>query len=297
VNEVVLLMLLIGVGMLSQVVFKKLLGMGQLFDKGVKLLVDIVYYVLIPIAFVKTYMERGLGASDAVIVSSFVFFTFFTLFTVRLVSRSMPMEYRNALFLVSTFPNAVFLGFPVSMALFGTIHVASIYGLATLALNILVPEAIAIGRPSMVRILTIPALYGFTIGVLGHYLAPSWLASLAIEALKWAPQALSYTATAVLGARLPLGLSVLRGKVFFLTVAAIYRFVVAPVFTLVFMLISGTDFNTCIQMIVVSMMPPAVLNTLIADRYGWHPELVASVTLILTIVLILLLPALSIIAP
>ncbi|ADV65135.1 Auxin Efflux Carrier [Desulfurococcus mucosus DSM 2162] len=292
-NEIVLLMLLMGVGVSAQLVFKHVLGLGVFFDRMVRVLVDVVYRVLIPLAFLKTYLERGLDSGDTWIAFSFIVFTFVSAVSLSLIARGRPREYYGALFLASTFPNAVFLGFPVSMALFGSIHVASIYGLVTLVLNVLLPDLMAVSGFSLRRILLMPALLGFIAGLGGHYAAPSWFVNWITSALWWAPQALSYTATAVLGARLPLRMDVLRRNRRFLGVVALYRFLISPAVTALVLLVSRVDVGLSIQAVTVSLMPPAVMNTLIAERHGWMPELVASTTFLLTLAVVLCLPLFS----
>ena len=288
-NEVPMLMLLIGIGVLVQVVFKRILGLDELFERILKKLVDFIYYLLIPLAFIKTYTERGVMVNDLWLMASFIIFLVISMASLRLIVRHGSKDYYNALLITSIFPNAVFLGFPVSLALFGSIHVASIYGLATLVLNVVAPDIIALGKASLIRLIEMPALLGFIIGLIGHYLFPPGLAGIIINTLWWAPYALSYTATMILGARLPLRVDVLRGNIKFIALTSIYRFMIAPLVTYIVLFIPGVDWSIVTQAIVVSMMPPAVLNTLIASKYGWMPELVASTTFILTLIVVLCL--------
>jgi predicted permease len=283
-------MLLIGIGVLVQVFFKRILGLDELFERILKKLVDFIYYLLIPLAFIKTYTERGVMANDLWLMASFIIFLVISMASLRLIAGHWSKDYYSALLITSIFPNAVFLGFPVSLALFGSIHVASIYGLVTLVLNVVVPDIIALGKASLIRLIEMPALLGFIIGLTGHYLFPKELAEAIVNTLWWAPYALSYTATMILGARLPLRVDVLRGNIKFIALTSIYRFMVAPLVTCIVLLIPSVDWSIVAQAIIVSMMPPAVLNTLIASKYGWVPELVASTTFILTSIVVLCLP-------
>ena len=42
------------------------------------------------------------------------------------------------------------------------------------------------------------------------------------------------------------------------------------------------------ELMIISIMPPAVMNTVIARIYKWYPELVASITFVLTLVSLVL---------
>ncbi|MCY0868150.1 MAG: transporter [Desulfurococcus sp.] len=292
-NEITVLMLLIVAGLLVRVFFNSVLKRASLFERGLKLAVNTVYYLLIPLAFIKIYIDRGVAASDAWISLSILLLVFTVAFTLKLITAGRPREYYRALFLVSAFPNSVFLGFPVSMALFGVVDVAATYGVVTLVLNVVVPDAMSMGRVSLRRVLLMPALLGFTLGLISHYTLPAWLSQRVSSLLWWAPRLLSYVATAVLGARLPLRLSVLHEEWGFIAVASLYRFLIAPLLSLIVVSATRVDWFYGVQLIVVSAMPPAVMNTLIAERYGWLPELVASTTFILTIIVVLCFPLIT----
>jgi len=295
-DDVVLLIALIMVGLVAQVVFKRILNLEKEFERIIKKLVDTVYYVLIPLAFVKTYVERGLAIADFWVALSFLLFMTLSLASLKRFTRKRNGGYVEALVLTSIFPNSVFLGFPVSMALFNTIKIASMMGLVTLTLNVVVPDFIALKRFSIRKILTLPAIVGFIVGIIGHYFA-SEMASHVSSTLWWAPLLLSYFATFALGARLPLSLKVLKTNMYFILIAGIYRFIVAPLVSYATVLAVGMNWFDGLQLIVVSMMPPAVMNTLMAQKYGWKPELVAGATVTLTLTFLTFLPILNLLIP
>ncbi len=295
-DEVLLLIVLIVVGLVVQVVFKRVLNLGEMFEKVVKKLVDIVYYVLIPLVFVKTYMERGLAVADVWVALSFLLFVVLAFVSLKRFFGKHRGGYVEALFLTSVFPNSVFLGFPVSMALFNTVKVASMMGLVVLVLNVTVSDFMALKRFSIRKILTLPAIVGFVVGVAGHHFVPE-MVPLVSSILWWASPLLSYLAIFALGARLPLSLDVLKSSMSFILVAGIYRFVVAPLVSYATVLAVGMDWFDGLQLIVVSMMPPAVMNTLMAQRYKWKPELVAGATVTLTFAFLAFLPILNLLIP
>ncbi|MEM0506152.1 MAG: AEC family transporter, partial [Thermosphaera sp.] len=78
-----------------------------------------------------------------------------------------------------------------------------------------------------------------------------------------------------------------------LFISAIYRFLLSPLVTGVFAFIVGLSTNDAIQLTIVSAMPPAVMNTIMASKYGWRPDIVAYVTFILTIPTVLAIPLLE----
>ncbi len=295
-DEVVLLVTLIMVGFVAQVVFKRILNLAEEFEKVVKKLVNTVYYVLIPLAFVKTYVERGLAVTDVWIALSFLLFMTLAFASVKRIAGKRKGGYVEALVLTSIFPNSVFLGFPVSMALFNTIRVASMMGLVTLTLNVALPDFMALKKFSIRKILTLPAIVGFVVGVIGHYFASEIIPHVS-SILWWAPPLLSYSAIFTLGARLPLSLKVLKSNIYFILTAGIYRFIVAPLVSYATVLAVGIDWFDGLQLIVVSMMPPAVMNTLMAQKHGWKPELVAGATVTLTFAFLAFLPILNLLIP
>lgn len=282
-NEIAILNALILGGFAAKVVAKSVLHIGDAFEKFVKLLANITYYLLIPLAFFYTYSTRRLEAGDALTVLYFLLFMALMLFLlVKRGSRSNDSGFRLALFLASTFPNAVFLGFPISLSIFGTIRVAAIFGLATLALNILVPDFLSLRRISWRRAAGIPALYGFIAGVLVNSSGDPNLIK-AVSVLSPVPMILSYTATFLLGIRLSPSITTTRESVRFMLITSAIRFALAPFLAYVYSLALSIDRDTMLQLVVISSMPPAVLNTLVAERYGWRPELVSTATFIITL--------------
>lgn len=287
-DDSLILVTIILAGFSVKIVSQKISPRSKLFDSFATMLTNIVYYSLVPLAFTYTFSTRRLAESDVLIVASFTVYIVVAGFSFKHISRDWKEDLRNATLLTVLFPNAVFLGFPVSFALFGDVKVASILGLATLTFNVLIPDFIALKRVSLVKILKLPALAGFLIGVVINQLG--WPVTYVSSILWWTPKTLSYLATFVLGLRLQLGgiASDMVKKPLLVTI--LYRFIIAPVVAVFFALLVGLPQAESIQLAVVSGMPPAVLNTLMASKYGWRPDLVAYITFILTIPTVLALP-------
>lgn len=282
-NEILLLNALILSGFAAKVLAKSIFCIDEAFEKLVKLLADVTYYLLIPLAFFYTYSMRKLEVGDLLTVLYFLLFTALMLFLlIRRGGSDGNAGYKLGLFLASTFPNAVFLGFPVSLSIFGTIRVAAVFGLATLALNVLVPDFLSLRRISWRKAIGIPALHGFLAGVLVNSLGNPHITS-AVSLLSPVPMVLSYTATFLLGMRLSPSISATRESARFMLITSAIRFALAPLLAYVYSRALFIDRDTMLQLVVISSMPPAVLNTLIAERYGWRPELVSTSTFIITL--------------
>lgn len=273
---------IVALGFFTQVLFGKILGFKQTYGKCISILTEIVYYVLIPLAFVKTYAERDLSTSDLSIAIAPLFSVAFTYVTMRIVVKRSDERFWNSVFVTSAFPNAIFLGFPLSMILFGNIRVASTYSLTMLVLTIAVPDLLAVRRVDLKKAVIQPALIGFATGLTLRHILGGAVATL-VEALKWSPSVLSYIATFILGCKIPLAKPNLVETKVYIIIVSIYRFIVAPVTSMVFALMFGVGLNETLQLIVVSSMPPAVLSTLVNSKHGWFPELSAFTTTVLTI--------------
>jgi predicted permease len=287
-NDSFILVAIILFGLLIKMVSQRFFPRHELFDVFTTALTNVIYYFLVPLAFIYTFSTRSLAKTDILIVASFVAYITVAGLSFKYVSRGWGDDVRNAVLLTALFPNAVFLGFPVSLALFGDVKIASILGLATLTLNVLVPDFIALKKISLLKILKLPALVGFLIGVLLNQLGgPGAVVS---GILWWSPKTLSYLATFVLGLKLQLGGNAYGVVKKPLLVTIFYRFIIAPLVAVCFSLSVGFTQSESVQLAVVSGMPPAVLNTLMASKYGWRPDLVAYITFILTIPTVLALP-------
>lgn len=282
INQIFVFNLIVALGFLTQLTFGKGLKLQSSYNRCISTAVNVVYYLLIPLAFVKTYAERELTASDLSIAVTPIFNVAVTYFTMRMLIEKRDERYWNSVFVTSAFPNAVFLGFPLSLILFGTIRVASTYSLTMLVLTIALPDLMAVKKIDLRKAVVQPALIGFATGVaLRHILGEA--VNTVVEAIRWSPTALSYIATFMLGCKIPLTKPNLGETKTYLTTVSTYRFIVAPLTSLVLASALGVRLDEIKQLIVVSSMPPAVLSTLVNSKYSWCPELSAFTTTILTI--------------
>lgn len=276
--EIALFAGLVVAGYATRAVLELFMGKGEFCERVAGLLTRLVYYVLIPLAFTTTFARRGLMNLDAPVLLYYLVLIAAAYFVVRELYGGSE---RLVAFLLSAFPNSVFLGFPVCYALFGNIDVAAVFGTLTVALNVAVPDIMVKGKAPIRAVLTSTAFLGFATGVLLHYALPPFALQLH-RSLWWNTLALSYIATYTMGLRIP---PVVRGfKTYarLLGVVGVIRFLLAPLLSLPISVLTGFGRGELLQLAVVSATPPAVMNVLIAEKYGLNSQRAAVVTAALT---------------
>lgn len=284
-NGIYLFAVLIIAGYTVRIALEKGLGMRSLYDKLVSILVKIVYYILIPLAFTSIFLDRGLTRLDLYV---FIYFIVFIVILYVTTKNTKSIKDKMALFLLSSFPNSVFLGFPVVLALIGRIYIAAIFGVITIVLNVVVPDFISARRISLKPVLASTGFLGFLLGVLGHYTIGPY-ARIIHSYIYWSSSLLSYTATFTMGMRIPLSISISTELKNAMIHTCTYRFIVAPLLACIFSHIFGIVGWDRAELIIVSSMPPAVMNALVAEKYKWNSQLVALVITFITIVFLLLI--------
>ncbi|MEM0086209.1 MAG: transporter [Zestosphaera sp.] len=264
----------------------------EFYEPLVSFLTNLVYWFLIPLTFFKTFGERGLNISDLWVLASFLFFTCLVFVFVYKLRDYSEYGVREAIFLTSVFPNSVFLGFPVSMAFFGTLEIASIFGFFTVTLNVVIPDFMSSERPALSKLIKHPATIGFLPGLALHYVFTEYVA-LVSNTLFWVSSLMSYLSALILGLRLPVRLHVFKKYLREALVVGLFRFVLSPLVSLLFILVFGVSWFRGLQLILVSSMPPALINIIMSQKHGWKPELVSAVTAVLTLFNLICLMILS----
>ncbi|MEM1879018.1 MAG: hypothetical protein QXJ18_04560 [Desulfurococcaceae archaeon] len=287
-DRVAVFALVLLAGYATRVLLEAVLKSSLYYRMLVDILVKLVYYVLIPLAFVSIFITRGVMLTDVYVFLYYVLFVIVTYFSVKRIKRENYMS----LFLTSAFMNSVFLGFPVVEVLFGRVNIAALFGVTTVVLNVVVPDLIVSKRAPIRAIISSTGFLGFLAGVLGFYT----LGDVALrihELIKWSSPLLSYTATYTMGLRIPIKLSYTSEVREMLFISSIYRYLLAPLLALVFVLVLDMNLVDKAEFVVISLMPPAVLNALIAEKYGWNSQLVALTIALLTVFfLVLIFPVL-----
>lgn len=266
----------------------------KFYEPLVNFLTDLVYWVLIPLTFFKTFGERGLNISDLWVLASFLLFMSLVFVFVYKLRHYDGYGVKEAIFLTSVFPNSVFLGFPVSMAFFGTIEMASIFGFFTVTLNVVIPDFMHSERPALSKLLKHPVTIGFLSGLALHYVFTEHVV-LVSNALFWASPLMSYLSALILGLRLPVRFSVLKKYLREALLVGLFRFILSPLTSLLFVLVFEISWFRGLQLILVSSMPPALINIIMSQKHGWKPELVSAVTAILTLFNLLCLAILGLV--
>lgn len=264
----------------------------RFYEPLVSLLTDVVYWFLIPLTFFKTFGERGLDVSDLWVLASFLFFTYLVFVFVYKLRGYSEYGVREAIFLTSVFPNSVFLGFPVSMVFFGTLEMASIYGFFTVTLSVVVPDFMHSERLALSKLIKHPVTVGFLSGLTLRYVFSEHV-DLVSSSLFWASPLMSYLSALILGLRLPVRLHVIKKYLREAALVGLFRFVLSPLVSLLFVLIFGISWSRGLQLVLISSMPPALINIVMSQKHGWRPELVSAVTAMLTLFNLLCLVILS----
>ncbi|MEM4810133.1 MAG: transporter, partial [Desulfurococcaceae archaeon] len=107
--EIVILILLIGIGFVVQYILKAI-NKTQLLELVVKHLVNVTYYVLIPLSFVKTYGEKGVTMDDLGVLITFVIYLILLFSMNTLIQRIMAINDKalsNAILITGAFPNSI----------------------------------------------------------------------------------------------------------------------------------------------------------------------------------------------
>lgn len=290
-DRVYLFMALVASGYALRLILEVCFNKTGLYALIVNFLVKIVYYVLIPLAFTSLFLQRGLLEMDIYVL---IYFSVFLSLTYIYTRRLRGNDNATSLFILIGFPNSVFLGFPVVDAILGRVYVAAVFGVITVVLNILIPDLMVKRRFSLRSILTSTGLLGFLIGTIGHYLLGPH-ASVIHGLINWSNPLLSYVATFTMGMRVPTRIKYTSQLGRDLLTVGSFRFLIAPLMAMLFAMFVGFSRAELVELVIVSSMPPAVMNAIIAERYGWRPQEVALMIALLTIFfLIIVFPTLAI---
>ena len=280
------LFLFIGLGVFTRYLF----GKYRLVDQFVQLFSKIIYYIILPLVFIDTFAKRGLEFADLSILMVSTTYVVISIVVLLFIPLKKNGALRKAVLLMSIFQNNIFLGFPVLLLLYNDISAAAMYSLIIFVLHISVAGLLAGGRESILySVAKIPVLYGFVLGMLIHYTIYSQYLSIAFI-LSPFHTILSYGAVYVLGYTLPLTLGHVREYMEALCITSIWRLGVSPLIHHILLLLVPIPLLYYKEIMVLSFLPPAVMNTVIARIYDWKPEVVASITMILTLITLGIIP-------
>lgn len=288
-----MLLLLLGTGWAIKVVAGRL--KTEWVEKTINVFVRLLYSLFFPIMFFNIFAERGLNLADASITILVLFYVALSLGILHTITRGLEPRVRNAVITTCIFPNVVFLGFPVLMALYGDITYASLYSLVMLVLNISVGGLLGVRRRGIIKaIIHLPILYGFIVGVIAHYTVEYMVIESMLAYTKGPVSIIStYGAAIVMGYSIPTTTMAVRRQLGLIGLQALYRFMVSPTLHILLSMLFILPLEACKQVLVESMMPPALTNTILARVHGWDHEYTAASTLTTTLTSLGIIPLLA----
>ena len=292
IDRIVLLLSLLGIGWAIRLTSIKV--NRDRIDKIINTFTNLLYSLFFPLMFFNIFAERGLNLADLSITILVFSYTMISLVILYMVTHRYSKKLRNAVIVTAIFPNVIFLGFPVVITLCGDITYASLYSLVMLVLNITVGGLLGMQRHEIVwSIIKLPILYGFASGVVAHYVIGDIVITFTSFAKTITSVISTYGAAMVMGYSIPASTTILSRYYKLIGLQIIYRFVASPLIHHILTIPLVLPYEACQQVIIESMMPPALTNTILARVHGWDYEYAASTTLITTLISLAVIPVLA----
>ena len=139
-----------------------------------------------------------------------------------------------------------------------------------------------------------PILYGFITGLLVHYTIPLQITYIVSYVNKPISIISTYGAAVVTGYSLPVSLSYIRIYKKLIILQVIYRLIFSPlIHLLIGLAILQMPYIAFKQVLIESMMPPALSNVILSRVYNWNTEFASISTLISTFIALIVVPLLS----
>ncbi len=254
--------------------------------------VNILFFM--PLVMGVTFAKRGFQVSDAWIVIGVMFYVTVMLVITLWLTRGYSPVKRVSLVMVSIFPNSVNLPFPLLLSLRGDYSYAAMFAVVINLVQVVfvaVSAYIVLGRKEggfkalgfLLKGLT-PFL-GAAVGLIIHkccyqpnslWVFLDFLKSLGI-----------FMFVFVAGLSMP-SLSTGIFKEHGIKLVTINRFVISPMVVLIYSFLSiylglYYDYEALVQLIIESMMPPAVINVSYSAAFGFDTEVVAVSVVLLTL--------------
>jgi len=200
-----------------------------------------------------------------------------------------------AMALNSAFMNVTYLGFPAVYAILGpnALAPAALFAMGVGTLNIIFGTALASSaakkrltpRSLATKVLTFPAVFAL-IAALIFIAFQARVPSVAIDAFD-AYLTMPFFALMLLLVGYQIPLVSPRGYSEELTTVGVLRFIVSPIITFVMILALGLDFSTSLSLkasLVLSVMPPAVFNIILAHNFKLDDKLYGAIVFYLTLI-------------
>ena len=280
IEILVMLFGLMGLGMLLKYIASKWF---KWIERIVDMFTKVLYYGLLPLLFFNIFYTRGLDIADVNISIIVTVYVFVSIGLLWYTSRKLDPGLRKSLVMSSIFSNAIFLGFPILYFLYNDITYASLYSLVLLSYNIAIGGLLGAEKNIAKNIAKIPLIYGFTAGVLAHYYAP-WIGEPIVTCIAEPVSKLTtYGSIIIVGFSIPLTTHVIRKYWKLILLQGLFRYTISPLIHYVLLLALPIPVQGYYQLMVESIMPPGLINTVLARIHGWNHEYAASATLVLTL--------------
>jgi len=250
-------------------------------------------WIALPGLFFVIYLARGVLAEDVGIV---VFSSALTLILLGLLvvsTRGMAGNARGSVVMNGAFVNSINLPFPLLQFLMGSYSYAATFATTTNVMQIVAAKVLqrrfrtGSGSGKGVSLARIVPLVAFGVGVVFHYLIwPSAGQAGLTEAVDLIENALIALIFVEFGLTLGRSFSrlefrsTLASRPFLTT--ALFRISVGPLLAILLAIPLGVGSGVYLQMVFEATMPPAIINTVIAEIYGFDVDSTAKSTTILT---------------
>ncbi len=273
--------------MIAGSIFKVRFSSERWFARASKTLIDFIYWILVPLTFIETFSIRGI-TSDLVLpfLSSTILITAVWII-MRFFRPISDSSIEKGVLLNSTVQNNLFVGFPVLYSLFKDAVMSLYFGFVAFIFAILLPDVMGKGKFSISIFLKNPVIIGMAIGLAIHLTIPT-LSSDISSTLFWAPTILSYLSIFATGLALQMNLEPVKKNSKAFLINAIFKFILNPFVNIVLLNFFHLPPLYRNEVIILSLMPPASFNTVMAMKYNWEPEFVASSSFFLTMVSLVL---------
>ena len=261
----------------------------KLLKKFIKLF---LIYIGIPGIVLYSLLSFDTPIDDFLVISlACTISLFLNMFFSFIGNRVFNLKDKGVFILLISFPNSGFLGLPICYVLFGDLglYYASVYVLIctiihySIGLFFSLEEEFRDVKYALRGVGRFPVVYSMSI-VLLLIILDLDLPSMILNLLNYLGEATSFSALFYIGMSLELYKEKSKKKLIFNTAyVGLFRFLILPL--VMFLLCLYFKIKPEI-LVLESMMPPAIANTVLAAHYSLNKELSANVTTILTVLFI-----------
>lgn len=257
------------------------------FSNSIKKLlgnVNIVFFM--PIVMGVTFAKRGFMIEDLWVAGAVVFYTITITTPLALITRNREPRRRASIIVSSIFPNSVNLPLPILLAIRGDYSYAAVFAIVINLIHIIYVSTLASlllartrGRKNTITffIKGMTPLYG---AVAGYYMGQYSLVPTALWGFLEQVRSLGiFMFVLVAGLSMPT-LNVSRIPWDDIKTIAATRFVASPLLVIFYAWTSGLlgisySHEALVQVLVESVMPPAVINVSYSAAFGFDTEVTA----------------------